>query len=297
MAFKLMLMNMVKKVRVDITEYNLELDELMRFVKEKKTTVNALPPTVIEQAKDQIYAAKEAIMLRKVNVVGLKMKIYLERLKAINAIEFLKKIKGAKFEEFQGKDEFKKCIKYNKAIKKAIEEDADKYRQYHLKMDSVTSAVLGYITAAMYLNADLWEATNVLTMSNYLLMKKLNKYDRMLKSISHLYDIFKELQKTDYDVLYKKHQNELAAFTNSQQKFIMLEKIATTQLEELEGMVTENYKEDKPVAELEVSDKMNEMILDNIMLRKLLYNANRRLINIYGGGVGGGGGETAGTEQ
>lgn len=31
----------------------------------------------------------------------------------------------------------------------------------------------------------------------------------MVKSISYLYDIFKALQKTDYDVLYKKHSNDL----------------------------------------------------------------------------------------
>lgn len=43
-------------------------------------------------------------------------------------------------------------------------------------------------------------------------------------------------------------------------------------------MVTQNYHENNNSLELKVNDMINEMVLDNIMLRKLLYNANKKLI-------------------
>ena len=175
----------------------------MGVVNTKKAVAKNLPQKLRENAENLVYCAKESVMLRKIQVVGLKMKIYFERLKSINAIEFLKKIKRLKFDDFKAKEEFVKCIKYCKVIKKEIEDNSDIYRQFHVKMDSTTSTVLGYITSMTYHNADLWEAVDLLTTSNFELMKKLNEYDTMVSSIDELYEVFRKIQMTDYDVLYK----------------------------------------------------------------------------------------------
>ena len=67
---------------------------------------------------------------------------------------------------------------------------------------------------------------------------------------------------------------------NSKEKFYTLETIATEQLEKLEDWVADNYKKEKKTAvELHVSDQLNEMILDNIMHRKLLLHANKKFID------------------
>ena len=202
-SFKNMLSHIVKKLSVDLPKINETLEGLMSVVYTKKAVAKNLPPKLIDIAENLVYWAKESIMLRKMQVVGLKMKIYFERLKSINAIEFLKKVKRLKFDEFKAKEEFVKCIKYWKVVKKEIEDWSDIYRQFHLKMDSTSSSILGYITSMTYHNADLWEAVDLLTTSNFELMKKLNEYDAMVHSIDELYEVFREIQKTDYDVLYK----------------------------------------------------------------------------------------------
>lgn len=278
MKFKNMLENSLRGQHIDITKFHPDIKAMFQMIGVKKQGWISYKTEVAKKAKDQIYTAKEWVMLRSLNIVGLKMKLYFEKLKAINSVEILRKIKNAKFEDFQGKDEFKKCIKLNKEIKRAIEEDSDKYRQYHIKLDSVTSAVLSYITSVMYHNADLWEATNVLTMSNYLLMKKLNQYDRTNKTMSNLYEIHKELKDTDYDILYKKHIDLIADKPNSLEKFKVLEKITLEILDKLEEDVTENFKVDKSKDEMQTIDKMNTMILDNIMIRKLLIKTQEKFI-------------------
>lgn len=60
-------------------------------------------------------------------------------------------------------------------------------------MDATSSCVLGFMTSSTYLNADLWETTNVITMSNYLLMDKLNEYDKTYNSINDSYEVRKFL--------------------------------------------------------------------------------------------------------
>lgn len=158
-------------IHIDLDKFDKSFEKSFEEIKRCNNIAEALGNDYKPIAKDQIYAAKETIMLRRINVVGLKMKNYLEQLKAYNAVEILRKVKTANFKEFQGKNDFKKCIKLNKTIKKNIEKDSELYRQFHYRMDTVSSAVLSYITSIMYHNADLWEAMNILTMSNYLLLK------------------------------------------------------------------------------------------------------------------------------
>jgi hypothetical protein len=48
----------------------------------------------------------------------------------------------------------------------------------------------------------------------------------------------------------------------------------------MEDHITQNYYESTGKGEeLKLNDMINEMVLDNIMLRKLLYQANEKLIN------------------
>ena len=71
-------------------------------------------------AENMIYAAKESVMLRKLHVVFLKMKIYFQRLKALNVINILKKVKKLKYHDYVGTEDFIKWVNYNVSIKREI---------------------------------------------------------------------------------------------------------------------------------------------------------------------------------
>ena len=247
--FKKLLKRMVKYLHINLHDYSDQtasvangLANAIEVVKQNKRKLNNLPNRYKNEAIGLVKISKDAVILRRLHLVGLKMRIYMERQKAINAMEFLRLIKSGNMKDVLGKESFKNCIRLNKLIKKEIEDKTsiEVFKQYHVDMDSASSCILGFMTSVTYLNADLFETTNILTISNYLLMNKINDYDKMCNFIFKLYNIFRELQNTDYDVLYKKYSS-LTENKTSQEKFVVLKDKAIERLSEMEDHVTENH--------------------------------------------------------
>lgn len=112
-AFTEMLKEFVKYLHINLKDDNeqvsvyKELQAAMEAVNMRKNLVNGLPVKMKGKALSIIHLAKEAILLRRMNFIGLKMRIYMERQKAINAIEFLRKIRSGKANEVIRKSDFK----------------------------------------------------------------------------------------------------------------------------------------------------------------------------------------------
>lgn len=282
MKFEDMWAEMVQYLNIDLSKEGEKLSEAMTIVYSQKKLYNAKGPSKSRDlAENLVYTTKQAILLRRMNIIGLKMRIYMERQKALNSIELLRHIKNGKIKQILKQTEFEKVCIMNKTIKREIEEktNIDLFRQFHIDMDATSSCVLGYMTSITYMNADLWETTNLLTMSNALLMKKLSGYDQVYVSIKESYEIFGELQKTDYDVLYRKYSHGIQQMS-SKDKFEYLELKANERFNSLENMITKNCKDEDTSTSASYSDMVSEMVLDNIMLRKLLYNASKKIMNI-----------------
>lgn len=282
MTFEEMWAGMVRYLNIDLLKEREKLTEAMTIVYSQKKLYSAKGPSKSRDlAENLVYTTKQAILLRRMNIIGLKMRIYMERQKALNSIEFLRQIKNGKIKHVLKQTEFEKVCIMNKTIKREIEEktNIDQFRQFHVDMDATSSCVLGFMTSITYMNADLWETTNLLTMSNHLLMRKLNEYDQIYVSIKESYEIFGELQKTDYDVLYKKYAHGIQQMS-SKDKFEYLELKANERFNSLENMVTKNCYDNNSSLNVNLTDMVSEMVLDNIMLRKLLYNASKKIMNI-----------------
>lgn len=97
------------------------------------------------------------------------------------------------------------------------------------------------MSSITYMNADLWETVNILTMTTHMLMQENRKYDSTEYEINDCYRIFEQLQKTDFDVLYQKHKyatslkfRDQLKSKDSEQKFDYLQEIANQKLDEYE---------------------------------------------------------------
>jgi len=66
-----------------------------------------LAPVYREQAEVFLKMSRDAVSLRRLHLVGLKMRIFLERQKAVNAMEFLRIIKSGGTEKVVTIEQFK----------------------------------------------------------------------------------------------------------------------------------------------------------------------------------------------
>jgi hypothetical protein len=151
-------------------------------------------------------------------------------------------------------------------------------KQYHIGLDSISSCVMGFMLSVTYLNTDLWEAVNVLTFSNHLLKRKLSQYDYSFNCVKTAHQVFRSLQTTDYDVMYQNNKEEVKNM-DSLKKFEYLDAKAQKLMNELENVITQSLKESAKATErVDVSDMVNEIVIDNIMLRRMVYQANYLII-------------------
>mmetsp|Transcript_23421 Transcript_23421/g.23377 ORF Transcript_23421/g.23377 Transcript_23421/m.23377 type:complete len:114 (+) Transcript_23421:1505-1846(+) len=95
-------------------------------------------PEEKKELDNMLNIIKQAILLKKSNIIGLKMRIYMERQKACNSLEFLRKIQESKIKSTLNKSEFEYICILNQKIKEEIE-DMETIKQYHSKMDAATS--------------------------------------------------------------------------------------------------------------------------------------------------------------
>jgi len=63
------------------------------------------------------------------------------------------------------------------------------------------------MSSVTYMNADLFETTNILTMTTHLLKQENKKFEGTAIELKECYDLFVGLQQTDYDVLYKRYRH------------------------------------------------------------------------------------------
>ena len=166
-----MLIKMVEVPNINLNEWNSNLEALLKMINDKNKVLKTIEQDLITKAENIVYAAKESVLLRKIQAVFLKMKIYFQRLKALNVINILKKVKKLRYHDYSGDDDFIKWINYNRSIKREIEELSDTLRQFHSKMGKTNSSLLGFLTSMMYYNADLWETVNILSLNNYSMRK------------------------------------------------------------------------------------------------------------------------------
>lgn len=210
-------------------------------IKTKKTALKNKPLNVKikEKAKSFLRVTKDSIILRRLNYIGMKMRIYMERQKAINSVEFLRLAKQGKYKLMINNSDYKNCIKLNKDIKREIAEksNVDVFKQFHKDLDPISSWVLGFMTSVTYMNADLWQTVNTLMFSNELLKAKLAEYDHSFHVVKNAHEIFRILQSTDYDILYKKYKSDVDGM-GSLEKFKYLTEKAEAQINDLEDVVT-----------------------------------------------------------
>jgi len=112
-------------------------------IKTKKTALKNKPLNVKikEKAKSFLRVTKDSIILRRLNYIGMKMRIYMERQKAINSVEFLRLAKQGKYKLMINNSDYKNCIKLNKDIKREIAEksNVDVFKQFHKDLDPISS--------------------------------------------------------------------------------------------------------------------------------------------------------------
>lgn len=109
-----MLQKMVEYLHINLTDTSStgisicnQLSEAIELVKQNKRKCKNLTSKYKDEAQVFVQTAKDSIMLRRLQVIGLKMRIYYERQKAVNAMEFLRLIKNGKVKEVIDKDHFK----------------------------------------------------------------------------------------------------------------------------------------------------------------------------------------------
>jgi acyl-[acyl carrier protein]--UDP-N-acetylglucosamine O-acyltransferase len=72
-----------------------------------KAIIINTPPKKYDKIKPFLMVAKDSLILRRLNLVGMKMRIYMERLKAVNIIELLRLLKSGKYKVAFADEQFK----------------------------------------------------------------------------------------------------------------------------------------------------------------------------------------------
>ena len=157
---------------------------------------------------------QDSLNLRKMNLIGAKMKIYMERMRTTSFLELLNHFQKNNEDQWADLETTEEFFETSRMVCKKIQLSMAKslefYKQAHVRQNNLSSLTLGVLTNSVYQMTDIWNMANCVThycLSLHDKIKDTRDTNKKIYKLAHQFDILKQ---SDFD-------KKLAVFKSSGQ--------------------------------------------------------------------------------
>ena len=210
---------------------------------------------------------QDSLNLRKMNLIGAKMKIYSERMRTTSFMELLNHFQNTNSEKWSDLESTEELFETSRMVCKKVQLSMAKslefYKQAHVKQNNLSSLTLGVLTNSTYQMSDVWNMANCVT--NYCLslhnkIKETRDTNRKIYTLAHQFDILKQ---SDFDK--KEEAFKGKRYYNDQERTLAINQQIDADINQVMNNVNEEMK--KETAKNDILSFVYALVQDDALIR------------------------------